>query len=204
MCTDGLFGPDDFRTAVARQQLAVALCDRALGDDLLRARRMLEEEARSRAEGHGSWHPFTWTAEHDLACVLVRLAEGSSQPDRGAGRAEQLAQRVAVRRAERFGASDVGALSAQLLHAHALILLGRSVQAADEIRCVLAVARRALVPLEPGLAERLLALAQAAAGHPAAARTAQCALQASAACYPADSRPVREALCLVDRLVEPD
>ena len=204
MCADGLFGPDDFRTATARQQLAISLCDRALGDDLLRARRMLAEEVRSRTECLGSEHPFTWTAQHDLAWVLVRLAEGSSQPDQGAIAAEQLSQRVAASRGERFGAGDVGALSAQLLHAHALILLGRSVTAADEIRYVLAVARRALVPLEPGLAERLLALAQAVAAHPAALRTAQCALQISAACYPADSRPVREALRLVDQLVQPD
>ncbi len=198
--SEALFGADDHRTATARTQLAVALSDRGQPADLRRAQRMLHQEACDRDRRFGARHPFTWTVLQDLAQTLVRLAESGIDQASHATRAESLARTVALARSERFGLGDLQALKADLVHAHALILLGRHASASDQIRYVMAVARRASSPLDPGLAERLLATAQAAEADPAALRTAQCALRISAACFPADSRPVRLALDLVDQL----
>ncbi len=200
MLSDALFGADDYRTAAARAELAVALGARGRHDDLSKSRVMLAEELRDRRDRYGLSHPFTWGAQLDLAETLVRLAGLPGRQPEFAARAERLSRIAAWARSERFGADDPGALGAHLLHARALLLLGQRTSAIGEIKYVMAIAARRRTALRPGCAEYLLASALAADSNPAARRTAQRALRLSAAHYPADSQPVRRALHLVDRL----
>jgi hypothetical protein len=138
----------------------------------------------------------------------VRAAERAADPGRRAelaGEAAGIAGSLADGRRIRFGVADISTLRAQLVHAHALVLLGRAAEAVPEIRHVHSKARWARVPLEPGWAESLLARAEAAAGEPSEAlRWAEESHRLKAGYFPPGSRQVIEAERLLGALREGD
>ncbi|MFC5744624.1 hypothetical protein [Actinomadura rugatobispora] len=199
-------GVDHYRTRVMHANLALAVRDRDADGDLDEALRMLRDEVAHRIANYGEQHPFTWIVRSVLAQTLVRAAERAPGPARRAelaGEAAEIAGSLADGRRIRFGVADISTLRAQLVHAHALVLLGRAAEAVPEIRHVHSKARWARVPLEPGWAESLLARAEAGAGEPSEAlRWAEESHRLKAGYFPPGSRQVVEAERLLSRLRE--
>lgn len=193
---------DDHRhTALSRAQLADALSDRGRPADLSTARAMLSTEAGDRRNRFGPGHPFTWMAQLDLARVLLRSADAADAGSADyAAEGRRLTELLAGATAGRFGAGHRSALDARILHADALILLGQAGAAMTEVAYAMAVARRVGAVLEPGLAQELLARAQAAAGDGRALSTARAALRLRAGHFPVGSIRVEHCLHLVDQL----
>lgn len=194
-------GDDHRQTALSRAQLADALSDRGRAADLSSARAMLSAEAGDRRDRFGPDHPFTWAAQLSLARVLLRSAEADTNGSADyAAEARRLTELLASATTSRFGAGHRSALDARILHAHALILLGQAGAAMTEVAYATAVARRVGTVLEPGLAQELLARAQAAEGDDRALSTARVALRLRAGHFPVGSIRVERCLQLVDHL----
>lgn len=202
----GSLGEDHYRTRTMRANLAIALRERDGEGDLDEALGILREEIAHRTGRYGEPHPFTWIARLVMAQTLVRAAEKAAEPDdrhRPAREAAQIADSLVERRRFRFGVTDLSTLRAHLVHAHALLVLGRVAEAIPEIRHVQARARLTRVPLEPGWAESLLARAHAAAGEAGEAlRWAERSHQQRAAYFPRNGCKVEEARRLLDELME--
>ncbi|RFS82247.1 hypothetical protein D0T12_28860 [Actinomadura spongiicola] len=127
-----LFPADDCRISTAHANLALAIRERAAPGDLERALDMLEEETARRMRVHGSDRPFTWIAQLILAQTLIMRAEEAVDPDEvraAALSAGEHSEAVLTGRRVRFGRSHHATLRAQLVHANALILLGRCADA---------------------------------------------------------------------------
>ncbi|TDD82637.1 hypothetical protein [Actinomadura rubrisoli] len=197
---------DHYRTRIMHANLALAVRDRDGEGDLPEALRMLREEAAHRSDRYGEQHPFTWIVRSILAQTLVRSAERAAdlgERARHALEAEAIADSLVDRRSLRFGVADISTLRAKLVHAHALLLLGRAGEAIPEIQHVYLRTQRERIPLEPGWTESLLARAELAVGAPSEAlHWAEEAQRLKAAYYPLDSRQVIEAGRLVDDLRE--
>ncbi|MFD0683754.1 hypothetical protein [Actinomadura fibrosa] len=132
-----LFPPDDPRISTVHANLAMAIRERGRPGDLERALEMLEREAALRTRTHGSGRPFTWIAQLVLAQTLVaRAEEAAAADDRRAfaGQAAEHSEHVLAGRRLRFGGSHPATLRAQLVHAHALLLLERGAEAVELLR----------------------------------------------------------------------
>jgi hypothetical protein len=199
-------GEDDYRIRITRANLGLAIRERARPGDLEEALRILEAETSDRLGRYRGTHPFTWDVQTVLAQTYVRAAEASQDAGRRrdhATKALELARLVAVQRHKRFGWTDAATLRAQLVEAHALLLLGRQDEAVPEIRHVRTAATVRQVALDPGWAEFLLASGLAAQDDAAALPIAERALALRESHYPGDSRQVAEARALVEILQEP-
>jgi hypothetical protein len=199
-------GEDDHRTQMTRANLGLAIRERARPGDLAEALRILEQEMSDRLCRYLGTHPFTWDVQTVLAQTYVRAAEADDDPGRcrdHATKGLELARLVAVQRRRRFGWADAATLRAQLVQAHALLLLGRADEAVPEIRHVRTAAGVRQVSLDPGWAEFLLASGLMAQGDAAALRIAERALGLRESHYPRGSRQVTEARALVVALRDP-
>ncbi|RKS77157.1 hypothetical protein BZB76_2532 [Actinomadura pelletieri DSM 43383] len=199
-------GEDHYRTRTMHANLAVALRERDGEGDLDEALGILREEIAHRTERYGELHPFTWIARLVMAQTLVRAAEKAVRPDerhRYAWEAARVAELLIGRRRFRFGVADLSTLRAHLVHAHALLMLGRADEAIPEIRHVRARAMLTRVPLEPGWPEWLLARAHTAAGEVAEAlRWAERSHLQRAAYFPRGGRKGAETRRLLAELKE--
>lgn len=201
-----LLGEDDSRTGVAHANYALALRERGGADDLATALKLLKTEALRRIERYGAAHPFTWKAQVVLAQTQVRAAEGSPEPvgrKQFAEEAAATAKALLDSRRRRYGFSDRSTLNAHLVHAQALLVLGRTDEAVPEIRTVQQAGRRRPgTGLDPGWAELLLARSLAADAPAEALGYAEEALRLRIGYYPESSRQVIEARRLVRDLGE--
>jgi hypothetical protein len=196
-------GADDYRTRITRANLGLAIRERARPGDLDEALRILETETGDRLARYSGTHPFTWDVQTVLAQTCVRVAEATGDPGerrRHATRGLELARLVAGQRRRRFGWADAATLRAQLVAAHALLLLGRAAEAVPEIRHVRTAAGVRRVALDPGWPEFLLAAGLAAQGEEAALAMAERALRLRESRYPRAGRQVTEARALVRSL----
>ncbi|MFI0486618.1 hypothetical protein [Actinomadura sp. 9N215] len=194
-------GRDDPRTGIARTNLALALRERGRPDDVDDALRILEEETLSRVDRHGAGHPFTWRAQIILAQTKVRAAERAPDEEtreRHAREALDIAGALLGARRRRYGGSDKSTLNARLVHAQALLVLGRTAEAAAELREVRTIPRRP--GMDPGWPEFLLARALTRDEPTEALTHARKALDLRRRYYPRGSRQVREARDLVREL----
>jgi hypothetical protein len=197
----GVLGPDHYRTSVARANLAVALRERCRDSDLDQACEILREEVERRGRIFGADDPFTSSAELVLAQTLVRVTEVDGDVS-CAEAAREILSRLVVARFLRYGMADVATLRAQLVHAHAMLVLGQTSAALSGISHVRQLCQRVRAILTPGWPEFLLARAQVADGmaKDRALGAAQEALRLRRAYFSPGSREVVDAQQLVDEL----
>jgi hypothetical protein len=195
------FGQDDPRTGIARTNLAIALRERGRPGDVDHALRILEEETLGRMGRHGAGHPFTWRAQIILALTKVRAAErAADEEERGqhALQALDITHALLDARRRRYGGSDRSTLNARLVHAQALVVLGRIAEAVAEIGEVRGISRRP--GMDPGWPELLLARALTQDAPDEALAHANEALHQRELYYPRGSKRVQEARRLVQEL----
>jgi hypothetical protein len=193
-------GPDDPRTATAHANLALALRDRGEPGDLARARAMLEEETLNRFRIYGANHPFSWIAQVIFAQTLVRMAEVADDRNERrdlAQEAADVAHALLDSRRRRYGDSDGSTLRAHVVHAHALLVLGRKESAINELRTVQLAENSSVGDIDPGWTDLLLARCLRELHPRRAFFHARRARASRAALYTAHSRQVEEA----DRLI---
>lgn len=155
-------GDSDYRTRIARANLAYALRERGTGDDLDVSRQMLVEEVAHRARGYGENDLFTWAARGLLAQTLIALAQrdaGTPAGERAAQEALGLATGLVELRRRRFGRFHVLTLKAQLLQVESLLTAGRVSEAKDELRYLQAASRRGHSALDSALVDYIDRLA---------------------------------------------
>jgi hypothetical protein len=197
-------GPDDPRTATAHANLALALRERDEPGDLALARAMLEKETLNRFRIYGANHPFSWIAQVIFAQTLVRMAEvAEDESERRdlAQEAADVAHALLDSRRRRYGDSHGSTLRAHLVHAHALLVLGRKESAIKELHAVQVAENSSAGNVDPGWTDLLLARClrelhpNRAYFHARRGRASQAAL------YTAQSRQVEEADRLIAELV---
>ena len=196
----GALGPDDPQTATAHANLALALRDRGESGDLALARSMLEKETLNRIRIHGANHPFSWIAQVIFAQTLVRTAEVEKDESERHGLAQEAAdvtRALLDSRRRRYGDSDGSTLRAHLVHAHALLILGREASAIRELRAVQAAEGQSAGDVDPGWSDLLLARCLRGLDTKAAYVHARRARASQAASYTTHSRQVED----TDRLI---
>lgn len=197
-----LHGPDAHLTRMSRVNHAKAIRERDGPGDLALARRLLSAERDAAVADLGADHPFTLTVQAILAYTMIRSIE-ERPGEASAGLAtdvEVIARSVATKRTRRFGTAAAPTLRALLLHAHALLLAGRSVEAADNVRLVIELAPGVHPSLPAGWAELLLARALADTDRGTALDAARASFRLREKYYPPDSREVLEAARLAEEL----
>ncbi|MEO3788430.1 hypothetical protein ABGB12_34305 [Actinocorallia sp. B10E7] len=195
-----LFSADDPRTSTARANLALTIRERDRPGDLETARELLEREALFRIDRYGPDRPFTWIANIVFAQTLLLLADRADTDTRRdlARQAADLTRQMLQSRRRRYGDGHRSTLRAQIVYAHALLLLGQAEDAVAELREVQAVEGRGM--LDPGWSDYLLARALRDI-HPGRARThAHRAVRLRSTSYLEGSRQLREAQRLVSEL----
>jgi ribosomal protein L12E/L44/L45/RPP1/RPP2 len=210
MCADEmerrtrLLGPADPLTAIARANYAVALRSTGREEDIEQALELLEAESEDRLTRYSHAHPFTWSVVVVLAYTYLRAADAREHDPATrkiyAWKAEESARSLLDWHDRRYGGSDRSTLRAHLVHAEALLMLGRAEEAEPDIRSVLEVAQRPGVALDPGTAELLLARSLAGRAPTEALHYANKALRALRAYHGAASRQTYEAEQVVARL----
>lgn len=195
-----LFSADDPRVSTARANLALTIRERDRPGDLETAWKLLEREVLFRIDRYGPERPFTWIANIVLAQTLLLLAD---RADSGARRdlAEQAADltlQMLRSRRRRYGDGHRSTLRAQVVHAHALLLLGRADEAVTELQEVQAAEVHGT--LEPGWSDYLLARALRDA-HPDRARAhAHRAVRLRSTRYPEGSHQMLDVQRLLSEL----
>ncbi|MGC5321168.1 hypothetical protein ACPXB5_20795 [Micromonospora arida] len=136
-----LKGEFAYPTSMTRGNLAYALLARGRPADLREAREILEQEVAHRTTAYGPESDFTGLARGNLGRTLLRLHESGPRNSGGEEddlptRALAIADSLKTSRGRRFGRRNNATLSAHLLRAHALLLLGLIDEARTEIRYV--------------------------------------------------------------------
>lgn len=126
-------GEDDYRTRIARANIAFALQERASGTDLDEAYELLVDEIAHRVAKYGHDDLFTWKARGLLALVYLDFAERDGN-QAAAEQAAALASGLVAVRITRYGRFHVLTYRALVLQVQALLACGQTAEANDQLR----------------------------------------------------------------------